>query len=34
MVTELNIYIALALAVFLLVFAVRLGISLYKAQSV
>lgn len=32
MVTELNIYTSLAVAVLLLAFAVRLGISLYKSN--
>jgi hypothetical protein len=31
MVTELNIYTALVLALFLLAFSIRLGISLYQA---
>lgn len=31
MVTELNIYIALATAFILLAFSVRLGVSLYKS---
>lgn len=31
MVTELNIYIALIVASFLLAFSIRLGISLYQA---
>jgi hypothetical protein len=30
MITELNIYVTLLLAVILLAFAIRLGISLYK----
>lgn len=32
MVTELNIYLALALAFALLAFSVRLGISLYESK--
>jgi hypothetical protein len=31
MVTELNIYISLVLAFFLLAFSVRLGVSLYQS---
>jgi hypothetical protein len=34
MVTELNIYIALGFAVLLLIFSIRLGISLSKSKSV
>lgn len=32
MITELNIYIAIALAFILLAFSARLGLSIYKAK--